>query len=177
MVSSHWLPFNDKNDRKCTTPMIMYIYDSSLMAPELLRAKSRSIIQCGNTYELQLLQNAAAKTVFGLYKHDHMGDILYKLHWLPLKYRIFYKMVLIVFKCLNGMGPIYLSELLSYSSCSHTLVLNEPLVRSSYGSRAFYRAGPHLWNSLPSHIRECKTLTSFKSKLKTHLFMAAFQQL
>ena len=125
--------------------------------------------------ELQLLQNAAAKTVFGLYKHDHMGDILYKLHWLPLKYRIFYKMVLIVFKCLNGMGPIYLSELLSYSSCSHTLVLNEPLVRSSYGSRAFYRAGPHLWNSLPSHIRECKTLTSFKSKLKTHLFMAAFQ--
>ena len=126
--------------------------------------------------ELQLLQNAAAKTVFGLYKHDHMGVILSTLHWLPLKFRIHYKLVLLVYKCLNGMGPVYLSELLSYSSCSHTLVLNEPLVKSLFGRRAFCKAGPYLWNALPSTIRECSSLDTFKIKLKTHLFELAFSE-
>ena len=72
------------------------------------------------------------------------------------------------------MGPVYLSELLTYSSCSHTLVLNEPLVKSVYGNRAFSRAGPYLWNKLPNDIKECQYLEHFKRKLKTYLFGLAF---
>ena len=55
-------------------------------------------------HELQFIQNAAAKTVVGLYKHDHVGDTLKNLHWLPVKQRIKYKLLLMVFKCLNCLA-------------------------------------------------------------------------
>ena len=56
--------------------------------------------------QLQLIQNAAAKAVVGLYKYDHMGETLKELHWLPVKYRIEFKILLIIFKCLIGSGLI-----------------------------------------------------------------------
>ena len=60
-------------------------------------------------HQLQLVQNAAAKAIVGLYKYDHLGDTLKDLHWLPISYRIQYKILLLVYKCLNGMGPDYLN--------------------------------------------------------------------
>uniref|UniRef100_UPI0037E957FC uncharacterized protein n=1 Tax=Semicossyphus pulcher TaxID=241346 RepID=UPI0037E957FC len=38
------------------------------------------------------------------------------------------------------------------------------------GARAFSCSAPRLWNSLPPHIRQSDSITTFKSKLKTHLF-------
>ena len=44
------------------------------------------------------------------------------------------------------------------------------IVRRS-GYRAFAVSGPHVWNSLPTEIRQsCNNLLQFKSKLKTFLF-------
>ena len=39
--------------------------------------------------------------------YDHLGDTMKDLHWLPISYRIQYKILLLVYKCLNGMGPDY----------------------------------------------------------------------
>ena len=61
---------------------------------------------------LQSVQNCAARLVCGLKKHKHISPILNNLHWLPVEKRITYKVLLIVFKCLNGLSPQYLSELL-----------------------------------------------------------------
>ena len=44
----------------------------------------------------------------------------------------------------------------------------------SYGSRAFAVSTPELWNSLLVFIRSCGNLSSFKSKLKTHLFKKTY---
>jgi hypothetical protein len=42
-----------------------------------------------------------------------------------------------------------------------------------YGDRAFYRAGPVLWNNLPLNIRTKESLSTFKFALKTHqVFLA-----
>ena len=125
-------------------------------------------------HELQLFLNAAAKTIVGLYKYDHIGDTLKDLHWLPVRFRIRYKLLLLVYKCLNSMGPYYLCEMLSYCNYGHNIVLNEPYVKTTYGARAFCKAGPQLWNSLPSEIRECSSLETFKSRLKTYLFNEAY---
>ncbi len=38
------------------------------------------------------------------------------LHWLPIEYRIDFKILLITYKALNGLAPQYLSELLSHYS-------------------------------------------------------------
>ena len=126
--------------------------------------------------ELQRIQNAAAKVVFNLYKHDHLGDTLKILHWLPIRERIHYKILLLVYKSLNGMGPKYLQDLLNYASFNHNIHLVEPRIHTAIGDRAFEKCAPKLWNSIPVPIKECDTLECFKSKLKTHLFEIAFDQ-
>ena len=62
--------------------------------------------------KLQYLQNSAARLLTGKRKFDHITPELKKLHWLPVKQRIQYKILLLTFKCLHGMAPAYLKELL-----------------------------------------------------------------
>ena len=61
---------------------------------------------------LQTLQNWAAKLIFRARKQDHASPLLRQLHWLPIRDRITFKVMLYVFKCLAGIGPEYLSSCL-----------------------------------------------------------------
>ena len=124
--------------------------------------------------ELQRIQNAAGKVVYGLYKYDRVGDTLQNLHWLPVQERIDYKVLLIVFKCLNGIGPEYLTDMLTYKSYGHNIRLAESHMNTAMGERAFQNYAPKKWNSMPLSITECTTLASFKSCLKTHMFKVAY---
>lgn len=130
---------------------------------------------------LQLIQNAAARLLTGTRKRDHISPVLASLHWLPVPYRIHFKLLLTVYKCLNGLAPPYLTELIhpyvphrSLRSADQQLLF---VPRSSLvlrADRAFSVAAPKLWNSLPLHIRLETSLPAFKSGLKTHLFTLAF---
>ena len=124
--------------------------------------------------QLQLVQNAAAKAIVGLNKHDHLGNTLKELHWLPIGYRIKFKVLLLVYKCLNGMGPDYLCSMFKFANFNHFIYLIEPRVMSHYGERCFQRVGPKLWNELPLEIKSSTTIDSFKACLKTYLFKLAF---
>ena len=64
--------------------------------------------------KLQLVQNAAAKIITKLKKFDHMTPLLHQLHWLPISKRITFQVLLLVYKSLNDMGPVYLRDLLIY---------------------------------------------------------------
>ena len=126
---------------------------------------------------LQSVQNCAARLVCGLKKHEHISPILNNLHWLPVEKRITYKVLLIVFKCLNGLSPQYLSELLieykptrTLRSCSKKLLVVPRVNTKRYGERAFSVIGPRLWNSLPQNLRDITNLEHFKKNLKTYLF-------
>ena len=130
---------------------------------------SDSLIQ-----QLQLIQNAAAKAIVGLHKFDPLGDTLKELHWLPIIYRIKFKMLLLVYKCLNGMGPDYLTSMFNFASSTHTIYLSEPRILSRYGERSFQKAGPKIWNELPHDLKTCTSLDVFKVALKTYLFKQAF---
>ena len=61
---------------------------------------------------LQLVQNAAARVLTKTRKRDHITPILTSLHWLPIKFRIEFKILLLTFKALNGQAPSYLKELI-----------------------------------------------------------------
>ena len=74
--------------------------------------------------KLQLLQNMAARFVTGARKFDHISPLLEKLHWLPIPFRVVFKLLLLVFKALNGLGPRYLVELLQFQNLSRTLRSN-----------------------------------------------------
>jgi hypothetical protein len=60
--------------------------------------------------KLQSVQNAAARLVTGLRKFDHITGTIRELHWLPVRQRVFYKISLLVFKCLHGLAPMYLAD-------------------------------------------------------------------
>ena len=113
-------------------------------------------------------------------KYQHITPTLKKLHWLPIKQRIDYKLCLLTYKTLTNQQPTYLYNSLSFPShsvstrSSDSLVLSIPYVRSSLGKRAFSVIGPRLWNSLPPDTRNSNSLPTFRSRLKTHLFKIAF---
>ena len=121
---------------------------------------------------LEKLQNSAARLVTGARKYDHITPVLQQLHWLPIKARIIFKICLIVYKCLHGLAPAYLSDVITVVNHDRNLRsrLHVPKARIGYGDRAFSICGPRTWNLLPSHIRTAETLEAFKKKLKTHLF-------
>ncbi len=131
--------------------------------------------------KLQVVQNAAARVLTRSRKYDHITPILQSLHWLPIKYRISYKILLLTYKALNGLAPAYLTSLLSRYNPSRSLrsqnsgLLVVPrIAKSTTGGRAFSYLAPKLWNSLPDNVRGSDTLSLFKSRLKTHLFSQAF---
>ena len=71
---------------------------------------------------LQLVQNQrAARIVTFTKKHEDIAPSLTDLHWLPVEYRIIYKILLVVYKTINGLSPSYISNLLSFCSSSHHL--------------------------------------------------------
>jgi hypothetical protein len=126
---------------------------------------------------LQLIQNSLARLIFPSVKRtDHITPLLHKLHWLPVKLRIDFKICLITFKTLQNRSPAYLSELLIPYIPSRTLrssdqhLLKVPTLRSSAGRRSFSFAAPSLWNSLPHSLRCSSSLASFRSGLKTFLY-------
>lgn len=122
---------------------------------------------------LQLVQNAAARLLTGTRKFEHISPVLASLHWLPVHFRIHFKILLFVFKSLNGLAPSYLSELLHpyVPRCSlrsaDQLLLRVPKTRLKLrGDPAFSVALPKLWNELPLHIRQASSVSNFKTFLK-----------
>ncbi len=74
---------------------------------------------------LQIVQNAAARLLTRAKKTEHVTPILASLHWLPVHFRIELKMLLFVFKALNGQAPSYLTDLLTPLSSSRSLTSSD----------------------------------------------------
>jgi len=134
-------------------------------------------------HKLQVIQNNAARVIAQKKKRDHITETLYNLHWLPIRFRIDYKINLLTFKCLNGLAPQYLADLITYRCPARALrsadraLLTEPRSRTTYGDRAFSICAPRLWNKLPSDLCNISDIDTFKLKLKTHLFKTAFSSI
>ncbi|KAF7253666.1 hypothetical protein EYD10_00580 [Varanus komodoensis] len=59
---------------------------------------------------LQLVQNRAARLLTGTGRYAHMTPVLHQLHWLPIEARAQFKVLIMTYKALNGLGPGYLNE-------------------------------------------------------------------
>ena len=136
-------------------------------------------------HKLQRVQNAAACLIFEESKYCHVTPLLKSLHKLPVKYRIIFKVLLITFKAIHGLAPVYISELISIRDVSlgryclrslNSLTLNYPALKSckTLGDRPFFVAAPKLWNELPSDIRDLNSINKFKTTIKTYPFRQAF---
>ena len=63
--------------------------------------------------KIQRLQNAAARLIFKKPKFCHKTPVLSQRHWLPIKYRIEFKILLMTFKAIHGMAPNYICKSIS----------------------------------------------------------------
>ena len=85
-----------------------------------------------------------------------------------------FKLLMIVYKCINNIAPSYLSELLLQYSPTRTLrsgnkqLLQEAKSNRSWGDRSFAIGAPRLWNELPFNIRTAKSITVFKKNSCKH---------
>lgn len=133
---------------------------------------------------LQRVQNAAARLITGIGRRDHVTPALQKLHWLPIPYRITYKLCVLMHQVHTGRGPSYLSNLvtatadLSSRQALRSASSNRyevPRTKLKFGERAFSFAGPSAWNSLPPVLQAQSDSKTFKKLLKTFLFTAAYE--
>ena len=131
---------------------------------------------CANSTlkELQLIQNAAAHILTRTRRFEHISPVLASLPWLPVKFQIDLKILLLTFKALHGLAPSYLNYLLFPYTPSRMLhsqgtghLVIPRIVKSTIGGRAFSYPAPHLWNKLPAHVQSADTITLFKARLKT----------
>ena len=59
---------------------------------------------------VQSLINTTARLITGTRKFDHITPVLKKSHWVKVRDRVVYKILLLIFKCRLGYGPKYISE-------------------------------------------------------------------
>jgi hypothetical protein len=108
---------------------------------------------------LQRIQNWAARLVTKTHKYDHITPVLRELHWLPVSERITFKLLVYVYKALNGLAPQYITTLLQRRE-------RHPRLRQLHD---------HLQLATPVPTkRESESVICFRKELKTHLFRARF---
>ena len=95
--------------------------------------------------QLQRLQNWAVKLNFCATKRDYATPFINELHWLTIKNRIIFKIMVIVYKCFNNLCPSYLaSTLMLYSpartglgsSCDTTRLIGHRVLPRTFKSAA-----------------------------------------
>ena len=90
------------------------------------------------------------------------------LHWLPVRQRIHFQILLITYKSINDMAPEYLCELVSIEKSSRTktpVIQSDTIAGASTSAQViwyctFSVATPNLWNKLPVNIRNVSSLES-----------------
>ena len=132
---------------------------------------------------LQMVQNNAGRLIVKQSRMDHITPTLIKLHWLPVKYRIEYKILRLVFKCVTGVAPSYLASLIPPYIPGHSGLRSassnqraKQITKKKYGDRAFSNSGPHLWNNINLYLKNSPSIEVFKKDLKTHLFTKAYKK-
>ena len=130
---------------------------------------------------LQYVMNAVAKVITCKQKLDHVTPLFIELHWLPVRQRITFKILLYTFKAFHGAAPTYLTELISpyvprrALRSADQLLLEQPTHKLKLtGLRAFSVCAPYLWNSVPFEIKSSASVSIFKAKLKTNFFQQAY---
>ena len=138
-----------------------------------------------NLYKLQKVLNSSVRFIYNLRRRTSIMPYLKKAHFLPVRYRIRYKIALLTFKCINNLAPVYLKSCIesrqsnnirTRSDHDHFLLKHPNFTNNtlSHYSKSFKYSAPCIWNPLPYDIRCLSSLNEFKTKLKTYYFNRAF---
>ena len=71
-------------------------------------------VTANNMKKLQVVQNSLCRIVKRVSRFEHISEYRKALHWLPVEYRIRFKINLLTYKALNFGQPLYLLHKLCY---------------------------------------------------------------
>ena len=101
------------------------------------------------------------------------------LHWLPVQFRMKYKICTLTYKVIHKCQPVYLHNLLKPLNRTRLLRSSDdgqlavPRVISKMGERAFSVAAPRLWNCIPLENKKSKS-TVISEKNENFIFRPSF---
>ena len=126
--------------------------------------------------ELQCIQNQLACLVTKSPLFICSVPLHCSLHWLPVRFRILFKINLLTNETLREKELFYLHSILGTPLISHSRRSNNgicqsvPRVQTNTSTRAFHSCAASLWNNLPLSVCSSISVFTFKKNLKTHLF-------
>ncbi len=127
--------------------------------------------------KLQRIQNTAARIITRTSRYEHITPVLQGLHWLPIKRRMEYKIIMHTFRALHNQSPEYMQDMITQYRPTRTLrsqsTVSLVIPRAStvtYGARSFTVSASKLWNTLPSQLSNINKIDTFRNALKTYLF-------
>ena len=123
--------------------------------------------------KLQRVQNSAARLITQTPRYCHITPVLFALHWLPMKFRICYKIAVISFKGIHNMGPAYLSNLINIKQCSRynlrSIHSYTGLYTAIEGHTQLYRARPSytwLYRAIQGYTELYSAIHSYKGQYR-----------
>jgi len=139
------------------------------------------LVNCSNRNldKLQRVQDNLARDVWNSKRSTSAGPLLRRLHWLPVRQRINFKLAKLCYLATSFQQPGYLADLISPYSQSRLLrsstqkFLSVPPHNLDTAARRFSVAAPRLWNYLPLNCRTTPSINTFKIRLKKFLFDSA----
>ena len=118
--------------------------------------------------KLQRLQNAAARLISNVPRYSHITPVLCSLHWLPVKFRIDLKILLLTFKAIYGHAPDHLIDLITIKEFRAIISVQVAVV--------LFHLLPLIYGTICPFTSFLRTtyFERLKSLLKKHLFRLAF---
>jgi hypothetical protein len=118
-----------------------------------------------NFTKLQGIQNTLARVILHHRRYHHITPPLKELHWLPVQYRVTFKLAVLVYSIKNTGQPACLSQLLQYyepvrslrSSTKHLIC--KTAAGTVLVSRGFRHSAVYEWNNLPAIFVKLKLVT------------------
>ena len=177
---------NLRNIRNCLPMSTKILLVTSLILSKL--DFCNSLLAGSTDKDLKPLKRVlydGVRFIFGINRRTHITPYLFKLHFLPIRERIRYKICLLAFKIKKFSLPFYLRSTFDDFSPTTSTVLRDGRGRDiTMFDRWPMKLSKNLifckliseWNSLPYQMRLIDSIDRFKTELKTHFFKLAYSE-
>lgn len=105
------------------------------------------------------------------------ADMFARLNWVSFPERVKSKKAILVFKCLNKLTPLYMTNLFAPNGHiretrqSTNKALKVPLAKKECYVKSFAASGVNIWNNLPEQLRTVDSLDTFKKEIRRAFHM------
>ena len=131
-----------------------------------------------NLNRVQRLQNHCARIIENNFDYINVRglELVSIIGWMNIRERFLYFQILLIFKCIYGLAPTYLTnnvifdfEVSNRTTRSHEMNLYMNVPDNEFHKNMLFYSGAREWNKLPNHLKDCYDIVKFKCMLKKYI--------